>query len=335
MSKHITIGSDPEMDMATRQNRFVSAESILPRSCSAEIGCDGMSSTGELRPAYKPCPFEHFAEIKKIIKTKLPAMINLANYQMYAGSGRFTSNGGHIHLGVTVNSTLIRNLDTHLYIPLNSVSNTSNRSGYNRPGQYETKNWGFEYRSCCSWLTTPKLTLGALVIAYMLAKKWYSKPVTREMLMAEANRKNGRIKKAVNEFYGEIERIRTEGKVLEEIEVFSSWGKKAPKAGVMKYNVRYNASDINMREIFSQPIQSLMENMYFVGANRVAWTGIRITLPRNMAYIRIDGIEVTHWDFTYIGLSYELRQNITQSKAVVKAIIKQVDRKIKTERRAS
>jgi hypothetical protein len=323
------------MDMATRQNRFVSADTILPHSSGSEIGCDGMSSTGELRPKYKPCPFEHFAEIRKIIKNKLPAMINLANYQMFAGSGRFTSNGGHIHLGVPVNATLIRNLDTHLYTPLNTISNTSNRGSYNRPGQYEPKPWGFEYRSCCSWLTTPKLTLGSLVIAYILAKKWYGKPVTREMLMAEANRKSGRVAKAINEFYGEIERIRTEGKVLEEIEVFSSWGKKAPKAGVMKYNIRFNINDFNMREIFGTPAQSLMENLYFVGANRENWTGVKVILPRTMRHIRIDGIEIVYWDFSYIGLSYELRQDITKSKSTVKELIKQIDRKIKTERRAS
>jgi hypothetical protein len=155
------------------------------------------------------------------------------------------------------------------------------------------------------------------------------------MLMEEANRKNGRVAKAINEFYGEIERIRTEGKVLEEIEVFSSWGKKAPKAGVMKYNIRFNIGDFNMREIFGTPAQSLMDNLYFVGANRENWTGVKVILPRTMRHIRIDGIEMVYWDFRYIGLSYELRQDITKAKSTVKAIIKQIDRKIKTERRAS
>jgi hypothetical protein len=103
----------------------------------------------------------------------------------------------------------------------------------------------------------------------------------------------------------------------------------------MKYNIRFNTGDFNMREIFGTPAQSLMENLYFSGANRENWTGVKVILPGTMRHIRIDGIGVVYWDFSYIGLSYELRQDITKAKSVVKDIIKQIDRKIKTERRAS
>jgi hypothetical protein len=78
-----------------------------------------------------------------------------------------------------------------------------------------------------------------------------------------------------------------------------------------------------------------MENLYFVGANRENWSGIRVVLPRTMRDMRIEGMEISYWDFSYIGLSYELRQDITKAKSTVKEIIKQIDRKIKTERRAS
>jgi hypothetical protein len=102
MPSTLTIGSDPELQLVSPlTGERVSANSFIHGdTLSIPFGCDGHSSTAELRPGIANDPIEHARQIKNLLLNHAKQ----ASYQDVFRLNFFCSDfdesiGGHIHLG--------------------------------------------------------------------------------------------------------------------------------------------------------------------------------------------------------------------------------------------
>ncbi|RLG20068.1 hypothetical protein DRN74_06065, partial [Candidatus Micrarchaeota archaeon] len=100
-TKSFTIGSDPEFIIYTGDGQFVEADTVL--SQYGRVGCDGHSSTGELRPDPGENPLEHLEHVADALdelKETLDSELGESCWYVRAGSGvPGDPTGGHIHFG--------------------------------------------------------------------------------------------------------------------------------------------------------------------------------------------------------------------------------------------
>jgi hypothetical protein len=164
----ITLGADPEFDIldpidmcvVEAYNYITDPERVAP------IGLDGCSSTGELRP--RPGSWGQ-------LYLSLSYLIRKADEQNIVMSvkGDTFALGGHIHFGGIEESMIlpiVRAMDSFV-LPLLQPLEGRARGCYARRGNYETKSYGFEYRSLpAGWLACPELAKLTLKLSYKVAK---------------------------------------------------------------------------------------------------------------------------------------------------------------------
>lgn len=185
--------------------------------CTTEIGCDGQSALGELRPKHGNNPIEHFKEILKLMEELNdllePEIICYGDEQLQvkagAVQGRTSSEpfqlGGHIHLGsVEIDSLLKSNVGEYLSffcgIPLTLITDTENRFDFHKTSErnirhaknqygayssYREKLYGIEFRMPSSWLVSPQVTIGALSLAYVVVYEFLSKSPNEQHIWNE------------------------------------------------------------------------------------------------------------------------------------------------------
>lgn len=186
----LTIGSDPEfllveVNPSTGQRLLPAYEVALNRIYSAQIGCDGASSTGEFRPKPATDPIKHFRNLKSLITVSRRRYLRdtwqrrfgrSSSLEMRAGSTGSMSSplGGHIHFGVYPTEKILNGLDKYLSIPLLFIEqqpyNTRRRSSgrYGLLSSIRRNSHGFEYRTPASWIIEPEVALGVLTLAYTI-----------------------------------------------------------------------------------------------------------------------------------------------------------------------
>ena len=171
-----SIGGDPEFELLNAatvyENIFpniVSAKKmgIVSTSPNATIGADGSGSQVELRPeavtfGINDDPEEVANMFVEKTSNVLSRYASIYNHNISA-YGQFYSLGHHIHLGsaykLLPEQSLLRLLDELVGRPLEKL-NTNPRisSKYNKLGAYETKSYGFEYRTPTGVWSHPILT---------------------------------------------------------------------------------------------------------------------------------------------------------------------------------
>ncbi len=160
-----TLGCDPEL-LCRLNGKFVPAYNYFKSNCS--FGLDGCESIAELRPGFSESPIDLTAKIKIILEyghEKAPDM------EFYAGHYVDEySLGGHIHLGLPPDNSLIDTLDTVLYSLSNCIDDKNQRtkrerSGYGKRRAYRRQPHGCEYRTPGSWLLSPSVALVTLTLA--------------------------------------------------------------------------------------------------------------------------------------------------------------------------
>jgi hypothetical protein len=141
----ITIGADPEYELWHRRTCLV-AEGIVNDSTSDPIGVDGAGCQVELRPE-PGTPAEVTHNLKSLL------LEFNGDYPSYALStkGDVYPLGGHIHVGLPNEfrqfTTGLRELcDAFIGTPTIGLSGRA-RHSYRQLGAYETKPWGWEYRT--------------------------------------------------------------------------------------------------------------------------------------------------------------------------------------------
>ena len=162
--------------------------------CSAEIGCDGHSITGEMRPKARNTPIEHFNEILKLIKelsdTLEPEIVCYdKELQVKAGTVQGLEDeyetillGGHIHIGyeyydkIYSNKLLGQMLSLFVGIPLTLIEKPEEiyirHKTYGEYNDVRAKVYGLEFRMPSSWLVSPEITIGALSLTYVVADEF-------------------------------------------------------------------------------------------------------------------------------------------------------------------
>jgi hypothetical protein len=160
-----TLGCDPEL-LCRLNGKFVPAYNYFKANSS--FGLDGCESIAELRPGFSESPIDLTAKIKIILEyghEKSPDM------EFYAGHYVDEySLGGHIHLGLPPDNSLIDSLDTVLYSLSNCIDDKDQRTkrertGYGKRRAYRRQPHGCEYRTPGSWLLSPSVALVTLTLA--------------------------------------------------------------------------------------------------------------------------------------------------------------------------
>lgn len=227
----LTIGSDPEFNLSTPfENKPICASShIQDPDRKKPFGLDGNSNLVELRPKPSTSPLVHASNIEKIFKDYLKSdlfkKINGFNFTTVCLHDSF-SVGGHIHFGhdyLIENSfdrkrekisSLVNNLDFLLSFPLMYIEpersgNTRKKiSGYGHLRDYRPQNWGIEYRTPPSWISTKMITKAVLCLAYAIARETLDSDFdTNNEIEGFALAYNSNFKKLIKPFLPEAEKI--------------------------------------------------------------------------------------------------------------------------------
>jgi hypothetical protein len=175
-----TMGADIEF-MLSCDDELLPASTFF--STGGEVGCDerqieqdsGDYALVEIRPKKAETPQELYEHIKNLI-SDASKLVPYQNVQFKAGSMPFSGYqcGGHIHFGMTVSLSLLRALDQFLAIPFAMIENPvtaklRRRTNHGGLGRFRVKPYGFEYISLSSWILDPKLSLGVLCLARLVA----------------------------------------------------------------------------------------------------------------------------------------------------------------------
>ncbi|NIU83189.1 MAG: hypothetical protein GWN17_05490 [Candidatus Korarchaeota archaeon] len=171
----ILIGSDPEFNVVDLTGNRIRADQFLKTGSQEQVGCDGSSATGELRPTEKCCPLEHAEELRTLMQ-KLARKVGAdTDWKVVTGGGgNIAPIGHHIHFNRSLDKEEVELLDIFVGIPGRSIKGAK-RTG----GQYESigreavrgKPWGAEYRAPASSLI-PELATALYVTAYCCLMKW-------------------------------------------------------------------------------------------------------------------------------------------------------------------
>lgn len=177
----VLLGADPEFLLVDRRTgEPVPASRFLPRAgsagCDGHAGAPGQYPVAELRPAPAADPR---ALVRALRRCLLAAQARIPDPDLawVAGSEPVPGLpiGGHIHIsGVPLSGPALRALDAYLALPLlflevrESAVRRRRRHGF--LGDVRLKrHGGFEYRTLPSWLAGPRLALGVLSLARLVA----------------------------------------------------------------------------------------------------------------------------------------------------------------------
>jgi len=144
----IKLGCDPELEQLASPSGYTVVSPTVNHSTSTEIGVDGAGSQIELRPGAYTTPESIVTKIKTLIEQLPPVGIVGDRFPL----------GGHIHIGgIKYSREAIKLLDDFIG-KLSAKTSGDARGSYKHLGAYETKSYGFEYRSPSStWLHNPEI----------------------------------------------------------------------------------------------------------------------------------------------------------------------------------
>jgi hypothetical protein len=180
----VKLGTDPEFELLNNNGEVVNASSYLSNIDSTkrgispsytagncEIGTDGCSSTLELRPA-PGSPEEVVGNLASLIK-KLNKDYGGAHVSI---KGDVRAIGCHIHFGIGKSfeppRELLLLLDLFIGKPSLAHNGTA-RGSYGRVSSYESKPWGFEYRTPpASIMYSPEIFRIILKVGNLIVSKY-------------------------------------------------------------------------------------------------------------------------------------------------------------------
>jgi hypothetical protein len=175
----LTIGADPEFEVVDAGDHFVEAHSLFgDTGCTQEIGYDGHSSTGELRPKPDRSPLGLTRNIKRLIR-RLNGMRCMNDNKVWVGGGIHVTTGGHIHFGIRGVTPELKDLLYDMVAsPVLAFQSERRKTG-------EQANWqkgsggvlrdqphGCEWRPLPSFIVNEEITACILSTAYAIVKSW-------------------------------------------------------------------------------------------------------------------------------------------------------------------
>ncbi len=180
--KDFTIGADPEFCCIDSNNRRVTAEELY----SNGFGADGSTYSFEARPEPSKDPLAVVRSIREILVSHLIANPKFHNYKWIAGScvpAKDIPIGGHIHFGTFDCNAVYATEYLSEYVGaisllLENKSEAIKRRqfhGYGAKDDVRNQDYGFEYRTPASWLTSPYIASGILCLAKIVLFQFINK----------------------------------------------------------------------------------------------------------------------------------------------------------------
>jgi len=166
----VTVGGDPEFEM-WRKGRTLRAEHYL--GYEGSIGVDGSGRQVELRPA-PGTPVQVVRSLRQLIKEFAE---DFPECDLDAAGHKYPC-GGHIHIGGVPDGEppgkLLELLDDFLGRPSLPLSGDA-RGSYRRLSAWESKPWGFEYRTPpAAVFSNPRVARIVLKLVRNLVARFYS-----------------------------------------------------------------------------------------------------------------------------------------------------------------
>ncbi|MBB6669142.1 putative amidoligase domain-containing protein [Cohnella nanjingensis] len=176
-----TLGADPEFVLLSDEGKVVPAARYL--APDGQAGCDAVVVGGvqrwalaELRPDPSDDPLAVASQLRRLLASAA-RRTGGARLQWRAGAAPVPGLplGGHLHLsGVALTGERLRALDNAVALPLRLLEPPDaggRRPRYGSLGDYRPKpHGGFEYRTPPSWLVSPRLARGTLVLTKLAAE---------------------------------------------------------------------------------------------------------------------------------------------------------------------
>jgi len=191
----LTIGADPEFEIIGEGNTFVEAHSLFgDNGCSQEIGYDGHSSTGEIRPKPDRSPLGLTRNIKRLIR-KMNGRRVMGDNQAWVGGGIHVTTGGHIHFGMKGADQTLKDLLYDMVAEYVLAFQTDRRRqgeqcnwAKGQTGNMREQPHGCEWRPLPSFIVNEEITACVLSTTYAIAKSWKyhnykntTRPITEDM----------------------------------------------------------------------------------------------------------------------------------------------------------
>lgn len=167
----VTFGADPEFELLAN-GKVISADGVISGGTSYNdyIGRDGAGSQVEIRPAPSSSLSKFITNFRSILKEFSE---RYPGYSLGA-QGNIYPLGGHIHLSVPPNRDIIALLDSWIGKLVIDLSGNA-RGSYKRLSAYETKPWGFEYRTPpAAVFLNPRVLYAVLKIIKTILKAYFT-----------------------------------------------------------------------------------------------------------------------------------------------------------------
>jgi hypothetical protein len=187
VDKILTLGADPEFVLVQGGGSLKHASSVIRGGLAAKFGVDGGSVAVEIRPSPSTDPAKVVESIQDTLKAGAKKYPESLLYKWHAGGNTVHPIGGHIHFGTMAlnedswsnmqpeESALAKALDRFLAIPLLAIEDKGEarsrrvQSHYGQLSDWRAQNWGCEYRTPGSWITSPAVSLAVLSLAKVVA----------------------------------------------------------------------------------------------------------------------------------------------------------------------
>jgi len=166
-------GADPEFELVDRRDRCIVSASVVisgGTSVNDKIGVDGSGSQVELRPE----PSENINKFLSNVKSVLKEFVHSYPYYSLSVKGDSYPLGGHIHVSISPDTQVLKLLDNWVGGRVIDLSGGA-RGSYKRLSAYETKSWGFEYRTPpAAIFLSPDVLKAVLVIMKGVLKAYFN-----------------------------------------------------------------------------------------------------------------------------------------------------------------
>lgn len=212
MVRLVKVGGDPEFEVLSSVSGNIIRASSVISSSSGRIGLDGSSAIAELRPTPGK-PRDVVKDLRRLLNRFCE---NTRGEYVFGVRGDTYPLGFHIHFGFpggVPSSYQILHfctiLDKVFYSKMKRWHGRA-RGSYRRPTAYETKRYGFEYRSLPARIAvSPALVEVIYLIAWVLGVRYFN---LRQNIQIEGRITKGKLKELVgkylaNKYYRELRKM--------------------------------------------------------------------------------------------------------------------------------
>lgn len=321
----VSIGADPEFEELEIPSEYSPTSTSISGNENSEIGRDGQGDQIELRPEPAKNPALLVRNIKKLInRINVPLSVKGDGFPL----------GAHIHFSLPEKMRrkpyimhLCTILDDFLGKKLIDFSGKA-RGNYKRLSAYESKPWGFEYRSLPSaYLLNPKIAYIVFKIAKNVVQRTvqygsleYNDPPANEdyIKIAGLNEKEYEI---FENFIREYSNYRGEA-------INANWGKPVKPELKIIFNDDWTTEAMSLFERFLKGSDLLEEKQVY----RIRLYGLKKERGKVIAGFSCEGYEtiehqISADDFTF-GIPWEVRMypDEKEIRKIVNAILKKIER---------